>query len=49
VHGLLAVLAALECEIAGLPDWVLSRDDDTPSSAIVESSALTPRHGHPPH
>lgn len=38
VRGLLAVLAALECEVHGLPEWVLARgddDDQTQSSAVA--------------
>ena len=45
VQGLLAVLTALECEVRGLPEWVLTRgdDDDRQQSAAVETSALETR------
>lgn len=45
-RGLLAVLAALECEVHGLPEWVLVRgdDDDRQQGSAIEASALETHH-----
>lgn len=47
-RSLLAVLAALECELAGLPDWVLeNRVGEVPAGVIAHRPPRAPDGGAP--
>jgi hypothetical protein len=43
-RSLLAVLAALECEVAGLPDWVLMTSEEE-TRAAAATAATVPASG----
>ena len=51
-RGLLTVLAALECEVAGLPDWVLMTSEEearvpAATAAAVPASGVVASHAVP--
>jgi hypothetical protein len=39
------VLAALECEVAGLPDWVLMTSEEETRAAAATAAAAVPASG----